>query len=264
MGVIERLVAVHPTLNVKQGPGWAFRRCRTYADGEMPLHVDDVIWRKDVSAKLGRANPAGYQVLYVADRRDTALVETHVTHAVASVAEFCIQPGKSVRVVPIGEMTQIIRTGRGFLSGDASKTISDCLNACPPAEARSLLITDAFLLHCLVGHDDYDVSSHVAHSIFTKLPAVGAIAYPSRRQQGAINYAVRVDGFWDTWALRSVRYGTATHLAMGYYSMPVDIAVDGVFPDGRLHWQQLHGVEGTLALDPPYVGSPHDLHETTP
>ena len=28
--IIERLVAVHPTLNVKQESGWAFRRCRPY------------------------------------------------------------------------------------------------------------------------------------------------------------------------------------------------------------------------------------------
>lgn len=75
---IARLVEAHPTFNVNWGPGWRFRRARNLSGSKRPDHVDGLIWHKDAPATLGRANPAGYRVLYLADRIDTALRETHI------------------------------------------------------------------------------------------------------------------------------------------------------------------------------------------
>lgn len=249
---IDRLVAIHPTMNLVWGPGWRYRRCRKLKAGELPETVDQLIWRKDAPATLGRANPAGFQVLYLGDRLDTALREARVENDPAVIAEFVIQDGHAVRIAPIGELAQIQRTGRGFLSGDASDAVSQMLNACSRDEARSLLITDAFLMDCMVGHNEYEITSHVALAIFRKNPAISAVAYPSVRQIGAINFAVRVEKFWEDWALLSVRYGQAKHLAMGYYVMRDAKGVDGIAPDGRLHWVDENSDVGII-LGPPFV-----------
>lgn len=250
---IERLVDMHPILNLEWGPGWRYRRCRKLTDGDLPSHVDQLIWHQGVPATLGRANPGGYPVLYLADRPDTALAEARVTRGLAVIADFIIQPGKQIRVAPIGELAKIQRTGRGFLLGEESDAVSRYLNACSPEQAKSLLIADSFLLDCLVGHDDYNISSHVALALFNKRPEVSAVAYPSRRQYGAINFAVRVEGFWDAWALSSVRFGFAQHLAMGYFDMPINKAVDGIYNGGRLKWQDMSGEQEYFILEPAYV-----------
>lgn len=249
---IDRLVRIHPTTNVDWGPGWRYRRARRLKAGEQPSTVDELIWRKDAPASLGRANPAGYDVLYLADRQDTALQEARVGDDLAVVADFLIRPGCSVRIAPIGELLRIHRTGRGTFTGDHSGVITGMLNACKPDEARSLLITDAFLRQCLVGHNDYEVSSQVALSVFEKLPVVTAVAYPSVRQLGATNFVVRTQGFWNNWRVGSVRYGQAHHLGMGFYKFSDTQGVDGIYSKGDLRWAPVDNPEKTLDLDPPW------------
>lgn len=250
---ITRLVAAHPIINVDWGGSWRYRRCRRLDAEDKPDTVDGLIWPKKIPAKVGRANSADHQVLYLTDRQDAAFQEMRVVNSQTVVAEFGLQAGRSIRVVPIGEFIQVHRTGRGRLLGDHSVTITTMLNACDHDDARSLLITDAFLLHCLVGHDDYDISSQVALSIFQKLPIVSAVSYPSCRQLGAINFAVRVERFWEDWALKSVRYGRARELAMGFYKVSDAQAVSGIHKDGRLEWEILDNPEVTFDLRPPFV-----------
>ncbi|MEH2499857.1 hypothetical protein V1294_006336 [Bradyrhizobium sp. AZCC 1678] len=255
--IISRLVGVHPTLNLEWGPGWRFRRARKLRADERPDHVDGLIWRKDVSAALGRANPAGYQVLYVADRIDTALLETHITDDPAVISEFSVQQGRTVRIASIGELMQIQRTGRGFLSGDSSEALSSMLNACEPNEAKSLIITDAFLHECLTSHDDYDISSHVALCVFEKNQQVSVIAYSSRQHAGALCFVVRVDDFWKNWCLVAVRHIQAQHLACGMYRLREPTWVDGIFTDGRLRWSDQRLAENERAeLRPPFTPEP--------
>lgn len=236
--LIRRLVNIHPVVSLECVAGWRYRRARRLTEGEIPETVDELIWRKGIPAALGRANPAGFQVLYLADRPDTAFREVRVDNELVVLTECEILPGRSIRVVPIGELAQIQRTGHGFLSGHMSSTISDLLNACDLNQAKSLLIADAFLLECLTTADDnYEVSSAVAMSIFDRLPAVSAVSYPSRRQIGAINFAVRVEQFWENWGIGSVRRGRAIHLAQGYYRFLEVRHVNGVTVDGALRWR---------------------------
>ncbi len=250
--VIDRLVTVHPTYNLNWGPGSKYRRCRVLENGDVPNNINQLIWRADVRAQLGRANPEGFQVLYIADRPETALAETRVTSGHVVMTDFVIRAGCSIRLAPIGEMANIQRTGRGYLSDEVASCVNSFLNACDYYEVRSLLITDAFLWNCFVAGDDYEVTSHVAHAIFSKNSLINAIAYPSRQQFGALCFAVKVDSFWDAWGIESVRYGYADFLAMGYYDFRGEIGVDGIHEDGRLQWTNLSDPNEVIILGPPF------------
>src|SRR5207248_3341605 len=121
--LINRLVSVHPTLNLHWGPGWKFKRARRLKPDEWLQTVSDIIWRTEPSPQTGRANAAGVPMMYLADRRDTALREGRVDSSYAAIAEFEIRPKCSVYIAPVGELAQIARSGRGFLSGDVSATL---------------------------------------------------------------------------------------------------------------------------------------------
>lgn len=245
---VDELVDRHPVLNFEWANGWRYRRARTLNEQEFPATVDEVIWRKGAPANLGRANPAGFQVLYVADRQDTALSEARIEESRVAIADFEIRTEHVIRICPVGELLQVQRTGRGFMSGDSSPKISGLLNACSLEDARSLLITDGFLLDCVYGQDDYELSSHVVKRLFDKLPGVTAVGYPSRRQFGAINFAIRVETFWQDWGLRSVRHARARHLALGFYELDEVHHVEHVSAEGVFTWSKDPGPEHRSAM----------------
>lgn len=252
---IGRFVDAHPVLSYRWGGGWRYRRARVVTDQAAPDHVGGLIWREDVPARIGRANAAGFRVLYLADRRDTALSEVRVRDERVVVTEFGIRPGRSVQVAPIGEIARVQRTGRGILSSEAAPAITSMLNACDLRDARTMLIVDAFLLRCIAETDnDYELSSAVAMAVFDKLPDVDAIAFPSRRQDAAVSFAVRADRLWTAWGITSVQEAQATHLAMGYYRLTGVRHVTGITVSGGLVWSgdPPEDVEATVILDPPW------------
>ena len=101
--------------------------------------------------------------------------------------------------------------------------------------------------------DDYELSSIVAMSIFDKRPGVSVVAYPSRRQLGAMNFAVRVERFWENWGVVSVRRGRAIHLAQGYYRFADIRHVDGITSGGTLKWKDEVAENSTVMLAPPWT-----------
>jgi RES domain-containing protein len=235
------------------GPGWRFRRVRKVSKSERPGFVEGLIWRSDAPAALGRANPAGYQVLYLADRVDTALAETHVVDEAVVVSEFSIQHHRSVRIAPVGELMQIQRTGSGFLSGEHSEVVGSMLNVCGIEEGKSLVITDTFLHECLTSHDNYEISSHVAMCLFEKHPMLSVVAYTSRRQAGALCFAVKVEDFWQNWSLVAVRHARAQHLARGVFRLSEITGVTGIHRNGTLVWGDSELSENMLPeLRPPF------------
>ena len=249
---IDTLVAIHPTLNLCWGPGHHFRRVRRLRGDELPASINDIIRPDGVSSKPGRANTTNFGVVYLSDRQDTALREARVDQGWALIAEFEIRPNHAIIIAPIGELFRIVRTGRGFLSGDASKSLSNLLNACETRDSRSLIITDAFLYDQMVGHDDYELSSYVASAIFNKIERVSAIAYSSRRQLGTINLAVKTKTFWRDWGMVSARKCLATHLALGFYNVSEVTHVTGVYESGRFEWQEASEKGGTRILLAPH------------
>jgi hypothetical protein len=247
---IRRLTAIHPTYNVDWGQGSIYRRCRPLREGEMPQHVNELIWRSDITAQLGRANPAGFNVLYLANRPDTAFSECKITECPVVLTDFVIKDAAYIRVAPIGEMIQTYRTGRGYITGDNSGVILSLIEANAPNAMQSLLITDASLLNCFNG--PHEISSEVALAIFNKHPDVNAIAYASTQVLGAVNFAVRVEDFWDAWAIRAVRYGRARHLSLGVHEMEGIMAVEAIVNGGELRWGELDDPDGLFVLNPPF------------
>ncbi|MEO5655338.1 MAG: RES family NAD+ phosphorylase [Nitrosospira sp.] len=252
LAFISFLVNRHPTLSLEWGPGWSYKRARKLGVDECPSKVRDLIWKPDAPAAVGRANPAGFQVLYLADRFETAFSEICVEDDDVLLAQFSILPGRSIRLLPIGELTQIHRTGRGFLSGEFSNQLSNIIKAFKHDEAKSLLMADTFLLDCLISDDDdYVRCSYLAKCIFEKQQVVSAIVYPSVRQSGSLNLVVKKDQFWKNWGIHSARRGQVTHLACGYYSFTNTRHVTWIDSGGTLRWNDQLSDENTAVLFDP-------------
>ncbi|MCM2376948.1 RES domain-containing protein [Pseudomonas marginalis] len=236
---ISELVRAHPLLSMEFTAGSIFRRARKIGRGDYPSSVQDLLWRVLDVPSVGRANPEGFPVLYVADRPETAFSETHVRDDYILLSELRIRNGAKCRIAPIGEMLQIQRTGRGFLSGDGSPTIDKMLNVCERREVQSLLIADAFLFECLVEDDDrYLISSFVAKEVFEKNRSISAVAFPSVRQHGAINFAIRTEDFWNSWGVFAARRMHVHHLACGYYDTQQTEHVVEIGSGGALVWEK--------------------------
>ena len=256
---VRRLVDAHAITGMRWGRGWRYRRARILESGETATNVRDLIWREGVPPKMGRANAPGFGVLYLSDRRDTALSEVRAVDDDVVLSEFVIRPDLDMLVAPIGEMIRIQRTGRGFLAGEESRRINDMINACERDAAKAMLITDAFLLRVLTASDDdYEQSSMVAMAIYDKLPGLTAVAFPSRRQLGGLNFAVRIDRFWDMWGVAVVRRARATLLAEGIYALSKVRNATGITYASDLVWSEDMESEasGCFLLDPPWFPQP--------
>lgn len=245
---VARLVDAHPVLSVDWGPQSLYRRARRIdSDGQI-RSVRDVIWPPEPSA--GRLNPKGQPIMYVSYQRETALTETGVGAGRVAVATFKIRQERSCRIAPIGELYQIQRTGRGRLIHNAEFMLG-MMNACPLEQARSLVMTDAFLFHQLCNQsDDYARSHLVADAIFSSGEAIDAIGYPSMRSVGGLNFAVRTDRFWQDWGLVAVSLENADHLGFGYYKSCNRRCVNGVTNAGDFVWCDESHEDGELILGP--------------
>ncbi len=258
---VRRLVYAHAITGMLWGGGWRYRRARILRDGKTATNVSDLIWREGVLPMIGRANAAGFGVVYLGSRRDTALSEVRAVDDDVVLSEFVIRRNLEMLVAPIGEMIQVQRTGRGFLAGDASRHLSDMINSCERDAAKAMLITDAFLLRVLTEtENDYEKSSMVAMAIYEKLPGLTAVAFPSRRQFGGLNFAVRTDRFWDMWGVAMVRRARATLLAEGFYDLSEVRNGTGITHAGDIVWSDDIESESDqcLLLDPPW----YPLHPT--
>jgi hypothetical protein len=255
---IRALVNSHLIMSLTWGDGWRFRRARVLHPGQMVHSVDDLIWRAGVPARVGRANAAGFGVIYLGDRRDTALREIHTEDDDVVMSEFSIRSDRTMMVAPIGEQIQVQRTGRGFLAGEYSPEITRRMNAMEPSEGKAMVMIDAFLLDVLTSaEDNYDLSSEVAVAIFDKVPHLDSVCFPSKRQFGALNFAVRIERFWDRWGVVAVQRAHVRHLAQGFYHLTEGRDVIGIYRDGTLEWDSvIHPApDGVMKLEPPWFAT---------
>ena len=91
LDTIRAFVRVHPIMCYDWGGDCRYRRARKVEYGQMLANVSELIWRSDVPAGLGRANPAGFPVLYLADRLNTALSEIRLDEGDVVLTEFRIR-----------------------------------------------------------------------------------------------------------------------------------------------------------------------------
>ena len=218
---IDKLVQTHPVLSVTMGSAKIkYWRARVVEKNHSINNVSQIIWRTGVPAKLGRANPENFPVLYLAARRETALAEVGCNSGDNAVlANFEIRHGKTIRVAPIGELSMISRSGVGRLIQNTEKCadLDSKINACPRDEAIRLMATDQILAEILLNRqDDYELSSKVAHAIFSKHHDIQAVAYPSVRHMGGMNFAVKTQDFWDYWNVFGVSRGITKRVGSGY------------------------------------------------
>ncbi|MNN86710.1 hypothetical protein D3C81_2041540 [compost metagenome] len=93
----------------------------------------------------------------------------------------------------------------------------------------------------------------MAKAIFEKNRKFSAVAYPSVRQYGAVNFAVRTDDFWNSWSIVGARKMRVRHLACGYYETTCTEHVTGITEGGGLVWER-GVVENDVArrFEPPW------------
>ncbi|CCJ50999.1 RES family NAD+ phosphorylase [Bordetella parapertussis] len=252
--IIDELVEAHALLSVTWGEGWRFRRARIL-ENISANHVQDFLWPPNALASAGRANKAGQSVMYLADRIETALREIRLDEGEVVLAEFSIRPGKNLRILPIGEMVFINRTGHGRLLKEHGLALNDFMNACEHEEAQAYLITDAFLNEILSNDKDpYELSSYLCNALFKKYPDASVIAYPSAQQLGTINFAAKTENFWNSWGVASVSKFYAEHLAQGFYTLKQRTNVTGIYTSGKLQWgESKNNIRVTNPLHPLWI-----------
>jgi hypothetical protein len=65
--------------------------------------------------------------------------------------------------------------------------------------------------------------------------------------------AVKADGFWRDWGLRSVTHAFAEHLVLGFYELSQIRAVTEIRKSGEFQWQKdTTDEEGRVLLAPLY------------
>lgn len=234
---LTELIQAHAILSVNFSSTSVFRRARKIDVAYYPESIQDFLWRTDGHAIVGRVNPDGFPVLYVADRAETAYREIGIDGDVALLVELQIREGLSCPVAPIGEIMLTQRGHGRFLKGKDAADFDAMLNACNPNHAKALLITDAFLFEQLTrDRVGYQISSYIAKSIFDKIPHLSAIAYPSVQHEGAVNFAIKTNHFWNSWSVVAARRQKVDHLACGYYETSQTEHVSGITCGGDLQW----------------------------
>lgn len=249
---ITHLVNMHPILSIDWS-GQDLARVRKLAPSQIISSVADVVWPENRSPSPGRIHVEGHPVVYLATSKDTALRETHVEDDTVALAYFSPMPDASIRLCPIGEITLILRQGKGqVVKQEFAQEFLGFLNHCPKEQLRAVAIADAFLCELLThSSNDYRLTSLVPQAIFHKNDSIDAFLYPSQMQMAGTNIAIRRDRFWNTWGLTSVSRAKTTHLGAGFYKLSEVSQVNGIYTDGALQWaDEIANDESRLALTP--------------
>lgn len=249
---VSELVKVHPVLSI-DWPGQELFRIRAISPSSIISSVDDVIWPKTANTTPGRLHVDGHPVFYLASSRETALRETDVEDSMVALASFGPIPSVSMEICPIGEITQIVRTGRGIVIKEKeAASIKGFIEYCPRQKAKAICIADAFLYELLTSERfEYACTSLVSQAIFRKNDAVDAFVYPSCKQRFGYNIAIRRDRFWAKYGVTSVSRANAKHLASGFYNFSDTEQVEGIYNSGSFLWAKGQAQnESRLLLDP--------------
>lgn len=252
--LIRQCVEWWTPVAVDWGQNWRYSRARQFAPDIAPDNVRDLIWPPDEFVNQGRLNAAGQPMMYLGDRDFTALSEIDHRNGQAAVSRYSIT--ESVRLLPVGEMTLIQRSGRGNFLQDHSDTFTGMLNACDYGDALTLVTIDAFLGDTMTALDcDYDETNAIAESMFLKDPAAKGIGYPSVKCRGGMNLAVKVDDFWDDWHLNMVTFAEYRSAGHSVYRPMSRRNATGITNCGDLRWGEAEDEVRSNVLLSPYTPS---------
>ena len=205
INIIQQCVQWWTPYTIEWGQNWRYSRARWFEEDTPPDNVRELIWPPSESVVEGRLNTRGQPIMYLGDRDFTALSEINHKNGYAAVSRFSMTRG--VRLIPIGEMTAIQRSGRGTFLQEHSDVVTNMLNACDYSDALTLITIDAFLADMIAAPDcNYAETNAIAEAMFSKDPNAKGLAYPSVKCRGGMNFAVKVDHFWEDWDLNMVTF----------------------------------------------------------
>lgn len=195
---LRGLVQAHPLLNYTWESGHTFWRGRLRNPSERHTTLKDMLWPPTDRAGLGRSNLVGEPILYLSDHLSTAVTE--LSDDRGEPMQFIaleIRHTETMRFVPIGEMSEIVATGRSLVTPDPerAKIILGVLDACPPQDARRLILTDRLIFDAYSAPGRHEAASIIANEMRRKLPESDGVMYQSTKKAGALNIAMRPSSF---------------------------------------------------------------------
>lgn len=192
---IAPLFDIYQILSVGLGRGNIFWRARSVSNTAWPS-VDDLDYPPEGIAGQGRLNDAGSPCFYVAKDIKTALLEIEAKEGqLVQVAGFRVLSDQILRLIVVGEYANVQKNGYMHFSGtDPGRTIQKLINQ--DLKALSMLYVDKFLSSVLgnpqARYSNYVHSRALGSLLHSKVEADG-IAFPSVRDPGGFNLAVRPD-----------------------------------------------------------------------
>jgi hypothetical protein len=196
---IDPLWSYYELLSVELGRGSIFWRARPVEEKIYPS-VADLKYPPKNAARLNRLNEKGVSCFYAAKNIETALAEIDAQEGqIIQVAGYRILPNSGLRLALIGEYAHVQKAGYISLSGtDPDRTISRLMNSKPIHEALRYLYIDKFFSNILTDenarNEGYLKSRTLGGIIYSKINVDG-IAFPSVKDKGGFNVAIKPEGF---------------------------------------------------------------------
>lgn len=193
---ITPLFDAYEILSVGLGRKNTYWRARL-VDAKPWQNLKDLDYPPPDKARVGRLNDAGAPCFYVAGRVETALLEIDAREGqVIQLAGFKVSADEMVRLILIGEYTNVHKTGYVRLTGvDPDRTINNIINRMRPDDSIATIYIDRFLASILndthARESGYMFSRALGAFLHSRIRDADGIAFPSVRDPGGFNFAVK-------------------------------------------------------------------------
>lgn len=180
-------------------------------------------------------------MLYVSAKRDTAMAECDAEHGeLFQLVGVKIKPVTQARLIPLGELFHVQRTGIS-LTGDAERAriIDGLLNASGRDSAEGIVYVDAFLDDEFSKAENHGLTGLLTEHLFAKAAIPDGILYVSVKQKGGRNIAIRPAAFtkrWDVVSSSVVRVREA--YGFGMFALTYIAHANAISLSGRFRWDE--------------------------
>ncbi|TAN66933.1 MAG: hypothetical protein EPN17_11915 [Methylobacter sp.] len=197
----RKLFDFYPLLNYSLGRGSFYWRGRkSTSDGFSS--ADRLHCPPPEVTNTGRLNDKGAPCLYAATRKTTVFRELDAKEGdYFHVVAIRIRPEKSIRIITIGDLFNVFKTGKTrFLGREVNQALSRMLNSHPDRElATRILYVDAFLGELLADKEakdsDYLTTRILASTAYEKSGADGMF-YPSVQDHVGMNLSILPEAYY--------------------------------------------------------------------
>lgn len=192
---IVPLFEYYKILSVGLSRGNIFWRARTIKSKPFE-NLSDMYYPPSSLTAVGRLNDAGSPCFYIAQVKETAIVEVDAKEGqLVQLAGFRVLDCNPVRLSVIGEYSNVQKAGyMHFLGDDPDMTISKILNSMPLHAALRTIYIDKFFAYVLAdpeaGRKNYMMSRALTQLIYARIKADGLV-FPSVKDRGGFNIGIR-------------------------------------------------------------------------